>query len=157
MPFPAEEPAVGAAVKRRLALFVKTLRTCNIASMKEVEFDRFADEYESQHRRNIAITGENPDFFAAYKISELLNLASDLSALPARILDFGSGIGNSIPFFRKFFPDALLTCADASSRSIELSRKRYPGRERYALIQENQIPDEDNAFDVTFSACVFHH
>jgi SAM-dependent methyltransferase len=125
--------------------------------MKEAEFDRFADEYESQHRRNIAITGENPDFFAAYKISELLNLASDLSALPTRILDFGSGIGNSIPFFRKFFPNALLTCADASFRSIELSRKRYPGRERYALIEDNQIPAKDNAFDVTFSACVFHH
>jgi SAM-dependent methyltransferase len=125
--------------------------------MKEAEFDRFADEYEMQHRRNIAITGESPDFFAAYKILELLNFTPHLPTAPAKILDFGSGIGNSIPFFRKFFPDALLTCADASSRSIELSRKHFAGREHYALIEGNEIPLEDNVFDITFSACVFHH
>jgi SAM-dependent methyltransferase len=125
--------------------------------MKEAEFDRFADEYEIQHKRNIAITGESPDFFAAYKILELLNFTSHLPILPAKILDFGSGIGNSVPFFRKFFPDALLICADASSRSIELSRKRFAEREHYALIAGREIPLEDNVFDVTFSACVFHH
>jgi hypothetical protein len=71
--------------------------------MNKAEFDRFADEYEIQHRRNIAVTGEGPDFFAAYKISELANFTSELSAAPARILDFGSGIGNSIPFLGSTF------------------------------------------------------
>ena len=28
--------------------------------MNEAEFDRFADEYENQNRRNIAVTGESP-------------------------------------------------------------------------------------------------
>jgi ubiquinone/menaquinone biosynthesis C-methylase UbiE len=125
--------------------------------MKEAEFDRFADEYEIQHRRNIAISGESPEFFAAYKISELARLTSDLGMVPANILDFGSGIGNSIPFFRDYFPNTSLTCADASSRSIELSRKRFPGQERFALVEGNKIPLDGNAFDVTFSACVFHH
>jgi ubiquinone/menaquinone biosynthesis C-methylase UbiE len=125
--------------------------------MREAEFDRFADEYEARHRRNIAIMGESPDFFAAYKIRELLHFTSDLPVPPSSILDFGSGIGNSIPFFRKSFPNASLTCADASFRCIELSRKRFPGRERYALIEGMEIPHENNTFDVTFSACVFHH
>jgi SAM-dependent methyltransferase len=125
--------------------------------MNEAEFDLVADEYESQHRQNIAITGESPEFFAAYKISLLANFASGLFPAPARILDFGSGIGNSVPFFRKYFPDASLTCADASSRSIELSRKRFPGQEHYTFIADGKIPHEDDAFDVTFSACVFHH
>jgi len=125
--------------------------------MNEAEFDLVADEYEIQHRRNIAITGEGPEFFADYKISVLANFASGLLPAPARILDFGSGIGNSIPFFRKYFPNASLTCADASSRSIELSRKRFPGQEHYTFIAGDKIPHEDNAFDVTFSACVFHH
>lgn len=125
--------------------------------MNEAEFDRFADEYESQHRQNIAITGENPEFFAEYKISQLATFVPDLAAVPAKILDFGSGIGNSIPFFRKHLPNALLTCADASSRSIELSRKRFPGQERFVLVKGNEIPLDTNSFDVTFSACVFHH
>lgn len=125
--------------------------------MQEAEFDRFADEYESQHRRNIAVTGERPEFFAEYKISQLTSFASELGCAPAKILDFGSGIGSSIPFFRKYFPDALLTCADASSRSIELGRKRFPGQERFALVNGNEIPLDTNSFDITFSACVFHH
>jgi SAM-dependent methyltransferase len=125
--------------------------------MKEAEFDQFADEYESQHRRNIAVTGEPPEFFAEYKISELATFVPDLLAARASILDFGSGIGNSIPFFRKHFPDALLTCADASSRSIELSRKRFPGQESFALVKGKEIPLPTNSFDVVFSACVFHH
>jgi SAM-dependent methyltransferase len=125
--------------------------------MNEAEFDLVADEYESQHRQNIAITGESPEFFAAYKVYVLASFASGLLPAPARILDFGSGIGNSISFFRKYFPDASLTCADASSRSIELSRKRFPGQEHYTLITGDKIPHEDNAFDLTFSACVFHH
>jgi SAM-dependent methyltransferase len=125
--------------------------------MKEAEFDRFPDEYESQHRRNIAVTGEGPEFFAEYKISQLATFVPDLLAAPARILDFGSGIGNSIPFFRKHFPNALLTCADASSRSIELSRKRFPGQECFTLVKGNEIPLDSNSFDVAFSACVFHH
>jgi hypothetical protein len=51
--------------------------------MNEAEFDRFADEYEIGHRLNIAVTGETPEFFAAYKI---LNFAPDLLTAPARIL-----------------------------------------------------------------------
>ena len=125
--------------------------------MDSAEFDRFADEYEAQHRANIAITGEGPEFFAAYKIAELARYAADLPAAPERILDFGSGIGNSIPFFREHFPAAALTCADASSRSMALSRRRFPGPERYALVGGGELPLDNDAFDVTFSACVFHH
>ena len=125
--------------------------------MDSAEFDRFADEYEAQHRANIAITGESPEFFAAYKIAELARFAAELPAAPERILDFGSGIGNSIPFFREHFPAAALTCADASSRSVALSRRRFPGPERYALVEGGELPLDNDAFDVTFSACVFHH
>jgi SAM-dependent methyltransferase len=125
--------------------------------MDKAEFDRFADEYEAQHRANIAVTGESPEFFAAYKIAELARFAADLPTAPDRILDFGSGIGNSIPFFRQFFPRAALTCADASSRSMAVSRERLPGPERYTLVEGRKIPHDSNTFDVTFSACVFHH
>ena len=45
----------------------------------------------------------------------------------SRICDFGSGIGNSIPFFRRYFPDAALTSSDVSERSLTLGKQRYPG------------------------------
>ena len=74
-----------------------------------------------------------------------------------RILDFGAGIGNSIPFFRRHFPAAHITCADPSVRSIKLSRRRFPGPEQYTLLTGHEIPHEVGAFDMAFSACVFHH
>jgi SAM-dependent methyltransferase len=125
--------------------------------MKLSEFDQFADEYYAQHKTNIAITGENPEYFAEYKIAELRRLAGVPTIEPAKIIDFGSGIGNSIPYFRKYFASAEVTCADVSPRSLELSRSRFPGSERFLLIEASAIPAPDRSFDIAFSACVFHH
>ncbi len=80
--------------------------------MDLVEFDRFADEYETMHAANIAVSGERPDYFADYKIRSLCEDISRLQVNVGRVLDFGSGTGNSIPFFRRYLPAAALTCAD---------------------------------------------
>jgi SAM-dependent methyltransferase len=125
--------------------------------MDQVEFDRFADEYYEQHRENIAVTGESPEYFAEYKIKKLKQIVDRGNIAVSRICDFGSGIGNSIPFFRAHFPDASLTSADVSERSLALSKERYPDSRNYLLIKDDHIPSEPNAFDVVFSACVFHH
>lgn len=122
--------------------------------MDEAEFDRFADEYDAQHRRNVAITGEDPAYFAAYKIRLF---AADVGPGPRRVLDFGSGIGNSISPFRTFLPDALLTCADVSERSSALARSRFPGGETFTRVEGGRVPAADGTFDAAFSACVFHH
>ena len=39
--------------------------------MDVAEFDKFADEYHNLHQENIRITGENPEYFAEYKIRDL--------------------------------------------------------------------------------------
>ena len=125
--------------------------------MNRAEFDQFADEYEAQHRANIAITGEAPDYFARYKIEELKRIASEAQVAVRDIIDFGSGIGNSIPHFRTAFPHAVLSCADVSPRSLELGSARFPGPETLVRIDEATIPVHDQSFDAAFSACVFHH
>lgn len=120
------------------------------------EFDLIADSYYSQHKQNIAITGEDPEYFSQYKVADLSAHVSRRGLQAGRILDFGSGIGNSIPYFRKFFPAAELTCADVSVRCTQISRERFPGEEVYAHIAES-IPAPDESFDLVFTACVFHH
>jgi SAM-dependent methyltransferase len=125
--------------------------------MDQVEFDRFADEYHDQHRQNVAITGEGPEYFAEYKIKKLRQAVDDYRIGVSRICDFGSGIGNSIPFFRKHFPEASLTSCDVSERSLALSSQRYVNLTKYVLIENDRIPSAPDAFDVVFSACVFHH
>ncbi len=123
----------------------------------EAEFDRLADDYHDHHKENVAITGESPEFFHEYKILDLAELIS-ISNVPVRnILDFGSGIGNSVPYFRKCFPYAELCCADVSTRSIEVAQGRFPGSEKYVVIDKGRIPLANGSQDVVFSAGVFHH
>jgi SAM-dependent methyltransferase len=120
------------------------------------EFDLLADEYDRVHAANVAITGEQPAYFAEYKVADLARLARSQALRVAQILDFGSGVGNSIPFFRQYFPGSALHCADVSARSIERARSRFPGSERHVRIDDG-IPLPSGSQDIVFSACVFHH
>ena len=123
------------------------------------EFDKFADEFEyrSMRAQNISASGESPDFFDEYKVKDAAVALQSSAGMPANILDFGSGVGNSVPHFRKYFPQSTLTCADVSSRCLDLCRTRHPGSERYAQIVGDALQFADNVFDMAFSACVFHH
>jgi SAM-dependent methyltransferase len=120
------------------------------------EFDLLADEYEAVHKANVAITGENPEYFAEYKIADLARFIARHERAARDILDFGSGIGNSIPWFRRYFPQARLSCADVSPRSVDIARTRFPGPEQHLLVGE-RIPAAAASQDIVFSACVFHH
>ena len=54
------------------------------------DFDRFAATYENIHARNLRITGETSDYFAAYKASYI---ARKVGRSSSRVLDYGCGIG----------------------------------------------------------------
>jgi SAM-dependent methyltransferase len=122
----------------------------------KAEFDLLADEYSVMHKDNVAITGESPEYFSEYKIADLAKWLDRLNQPSLKVLDFGSGIGNSMPYFRKYFSSSEISCADVSARSIEIAQSRYPGSENYVLI-EKSIPVPSVSQDVVFSACVFHH
>lgn len=125
--------------------------------MNRAEFDDYAADYEKQHRNNISLTGEEPEFFARYKVKFVADVVAKAHPSVSTILDFGSGIGNSLPHFRDLLQSARLTCAEISPASISLSQKRFPGPEQFALIEDSRIPLASSAFDLVFSSCVFHH
>lgn len=123
--------------------------------MDRSEFDCFADEYEQQHAANIRVSGETPAYFARYKVQDVARLCAAQS--PARILDFGAGVGASVPHWREAFPQASLTCLDVSQRSLAIARERHPGAAEYCVFDGVTIPFAAGSFDVAFAACVFHH
>ncbi len=125
--------------------------------MDSAEFDSFASEYDQLLRQAVSATGEGPEFFHEYKVRELSQMAGKRHLQPERILDFGSGVGNSTPYFRRYFPSAQLTSADVSARSLEVAQERFPGAAAGLQIQGNRLPAADDSFDLAFSACVFHH
>jgi ubiquinone/menaquinone biosynthesis C-methylase UbiE len=125
--------------------------------MKETEFDRFADEYRATHSANISVSGEEPEFFAEYKIADAARYACESNLSPDTVIDFGCGVGNSIPYFRRYFPSSKLVAADVSRKSLDLAAKRFSGEADFFALNGKSIDIPDASFDLLFSACVFHH
>jgi SAM-dependent methyltransferase len=120
------------------------------------EFDAFADEYERLHSQNIHLSGEAPAYFAQQKAQ--LAAALVANALPrARILDFGTGVGNSIEPLKRQFPSAQIEGIDVSQRSIAIARSRFAELALFRHFDGATVPFEDGSFGLAFAACVFHH
>ena len=126
--------------------------------MKVAEFDKFAEEYLATHKTNLAITGEEPDYFARYKIVEVARRLRAMRLAPKQVLDFGCGIGNSAPHLREAFPDAQVTAVDVSEKSLAVARARFPDAADFIAYDPNGAPPAPaGGYDLIFSACVFHH
>jgi SAM-dependent methyltransferase len=141
------------------SLILRSLR-CVQTDMLEAEFDKFADEYRATHARNIRLSGESPDYFAEYKVQEVAAaLAEDgrAGASALDLLDFGGGIGTSLPYFRKHLAAARVTCADVSRKSLAVAATRFPGLAEFTPFDGIALPFDDGHFDLAFAACVFHH
>jgi len=125
--------------------------------MAEAEFDAVAADYETQHAASIRLSGEDTGYFAEYKAQVVRAIAERTARSPADILDFGSGIGNSVAPLKENFPAAQLHCLDMSAQSIAVSRQRHGDQHRYLAYDGMTLPADLGAFDLIFTACVFHH
>jgi len=126
--------------------------------MSGAEFDKYAHQYREIHQANIGLSGEAPEYFAAYKMRDFAEaIRRSGSSGKGVYLDFGSGIGSSVSPFRRFFPDARLLCADVSSESLLESRARNGLNCEYLLIENGRLPLGDSSIDGAFACCVFHH
>jgi ubiquinone/menaquinone biosynthesis C-methylase UbiE len=127
--------------------------------MDSAEFDKFADEYRSLHDENIRASGESHEYFVEYKVRDIyhqMRTAGDLRA-NLKILDFGAGVGSSIPFFQKYFPSCEVLCADVSRRSLDVAQRRFGATAKYVVFQGTTLPLRSGSFDIAVAACVFHH
>lgn len=125
---------------------------------KSPEFDRYANSYTQLHKASIAASGEEPAYFSAYKAKYMASaLGPDMGDKPLAILDFGCGVGNSIPHLRASFPGAVLEGVDPSGESIEVARQALSEAARFQVMANSGLPYPDNSFDAVLVACVLHH
>ncbi|MFM0053589.1 class I SAM-dependent methyltransferase [Caballeronia grimmiae] len=108
--------------------------------MNKAEFYRFADEQVSLHARNLPPSGEGRAFFAEYKIRDIAEEMARRHEAPQRVLDFGAGVGSSVPWVRRYLPGASLTCADVSARSLEVAQSRFADQARRVHFDGRTLP-----------------
>lgn len=122
------------------------------------EFDRYADRYTDLHRANVHASGEEPAYFSRYKAQYMaVRIRGKDTGQPFDILDFGCGVGNSIPHLRAAFPEARLHGVDPSGESIQVAERAHAGEAAFRANPGEVLPYDDHSFDLVQAACVFHH
>ncbi len=124
------------------------------------EFDAYAQNYKEVLDRSILFTGEDSAYFADYKIRdfrlELTNHGKDAS-LPLKIMDFGCGVGTSIPHVRNYFANAELLGLDISLDSLSQARAQHGDMANFISPENGKWPLSASELDAVYAMCVFHH
>ncbi len=122
------------------------------------EFDQYARHYNDMHRASIRASGEEPSYFSRYKARYMAaNLGRIKSGQPLDLLDFGCGVGNSIPHLRDAFPHARLHGVDPSGESIQVAASAHGDTASFQVGADDKLPYGNGSFDLIQVACVFHH
>lgn len=121
------------------------------------EFDGIAEDYQKQHQNSIRLSGENVDYFAKYKIDTVFDVLGPQRTNIETIVDFGAGVGNSLPYFCDKFIKSNIIALDVSSECLKKCNKLNYENVETKLYDGKVIPLNANSVDLVFTACVFHH
>jgi len=113
-------------------------------------FDQVADTYSDQLKAALGAFGGESEYFARYKV-ELVSQTLRGSSIET-ILDYGSGVGASIPYFKSLFPSAQISATDLSLESLKRLTTEHPD---VKVIQPGDL--NGRQFDLVFVSCVVHH
>lgn len=113
------------------------------------EFDRFARDYARLHAASIAAGGEEPAYYAEYKLRRIERLVGERFGEP--ILDYGCGVGSLLALLACRFPH--VEGFDPSRESLALARERAPG----CRLHEDAGALPQGTFGLVVLACVLHH
>ena len=121
--------------------------------------DKSAERYNDTLQEAVSSSGFRPDYFYEYKIMEVHRFFKKRKIKsPLSILDFGCGIGNSIAYLKKYFPDAHIHGVDTSTESIKIAKeKNQAPNVSYSAFNDVNELTFDTSFDLIFVSCVFHH
>jgi len=125
------------------------------AFVSHATFDEYAGDYEQALNKGVSLSGESPAYFAEKRVeyTALWLHALGVSA-PRRVADFGCGVGNSTPHFRRHFPQAELLGLDVSDASIVRAREVHGDASKFLLLDEARGAGER---DLVYCNGVFHH
>ena len=121
------------------------------------EFDKFAENYNESLRNSLALTRTSDKYQAEYKVRLLKGLlfrgaAKSRSAAQLNVLDFGCGVGLSLPYLLEQFSGSKIFATDVSEVSLNVVRAELP---QVTII--NSALNAVEKFDVILMSTVLHH
>lgn len=124
-------------------------------ALSHVSFDDYAEQYEQACNKGLALAGEGPAYFAEARIHYTASWLMAAGAPASRhVADFGCGVGNSVPHFRKHFPEAHLLGLDLSPASINRAREVHGETAKFGLLEEYVAAQDQQ---LVYCNGVFHH
>jgi len=126
------------------------------------EFDEYAGDYNAGMENPIKrLLGSSADDYIDVKAKWLIRyLEKDNRGLPdkpMRMLDFGCGLGVLLrAVHRRGFKGSLHGC-DVSEQMLQRAEKMVGSIADFTLISENEVPFQDDTFDVVVASSVLHH
>lgn len=121
------------------------------ADSVKVDFDDYADNYESILQEQLKGFSADREYFSESKIRVIQRLANtDVST----VLDYGCGIGLNLSCLMGAFPQARVIATDISSKSLSAVNEKYADVE---CVDFQDISKLDSTLDLIFVAGVFHH
>jgi SAM-dependent methyltransferase len=118
-------------------------------------FDNYASRYRAVLDCALAPSGEDASHFARRRIERLQTLLQRLGVAPSSVLDYGCGIGGSVPFLREILRPNRVLGVDISPESILRARQEHGGKGvKFANSCHFLV---HSGFQLAFSNGVFHH
>jgi SAM-dependent methyltransferase len=118
-------------------------------------FDAFADDYDAALNRGISVSGEDKEYFARKRVewtaARLLNLGVQVRTA----LDYGCGIGTSVPYLLNILGAQTVTGLDVSAKTLEVARKLNGSPQTTFALTDEFKPDAQ--IDLAFCNGVIHH
>lgn len=112
------------------------------------KFDEYVDRYTDLHAKSLAASGENPEYFAQYKLDCLKRFAAPKTE---PLLDYGCGIGNVTTCLATYFE--TVHGYDPSLQSVDTARHRMP----QATFHSDPSTLPANHFATAILSGVLHH
>ncbi|MCH8554688.1 MAG: class I SAM-dependent methyltransferase [Schleiferiaceae bacterium] len=109
---------------------------------------------EREDGKNV-IAGDDEPYYR-YKRDRFLELLNSVDFSGKRVLEIGFGPGGNLQEVYKHKP-AKLMGADISQEMVNLAKSKLPKDIELVKINGTELPFEDGAFDIVFTATVLQH
>lgn len=117
---------------------------------KPNDFDEYAKNYKGHVNDALGLLGGDVSYYVERKV-EILKISLAGQKIE-RILDYGCGIGQAVPFLKSEFSPAVIVGSDMSAESLSVASSQFPYLE---TCTSDQLPD--GFFDLIFVSNVLHH